>query len=988
MCVEVRVRTGTVVLSLLLVIGLLAPPGVGMPAALASPFVQETEGRFGPQLYLLTPPVEKLDEIAVLPGVRHAVLYGEGGAEQYIASGDAALPAAAAAVGIPAVLLADNTAGRSFYFVDAQTEAGAAVIATWGPVLYQDAAQVLLAVPAADEAAFIEDVNQRGVNVALLSSYPIRPVVTEPTATEPPARAAESSATVIEGLLPQLTTAALSGYIADLSGERPVDIGGATATLATRYTLSSTITDSERYLYQRYVEMGLPVSYSIWTYGNYRGRNVIAKMPGSVHPERIWLIGGHFDDTSESPYTRAPGADDNASGSAATLLIAKLLRNYRFSDTLWFIHFSGEEQGHWGSQAVARGVYSAGYQIMGYLDLDMIGWDGNGDRVMEIHSGTRTNSINLANRFASANQRYGQGLRVEIKQASASRFSDHASFWDYGYASFLAIENFFDDTIGRDRHPYYHNTGDVLSRVNLDYAARIGRVALAMLAEDAGLLPDGAATSTPTATATATSQTRTPTATATLTRTPVPGSCTELVKNGGFEASASWTFAATGNPAGYSTAQAFSGARSARLGVVPAGYAAGPEDAPPAQGVRVEQRNLLGELAIDAASYSTAYQTITIPATSQSVTLSFQRRPGSQATSGNADFQRVLLLRPSNYSVLATVFKSLSSATTWQPVTFDLTPYRGQSVVLYFEVYNDDTSAGARSWMYVDEVSALACTGTPPTATVTPTRTATATLTQTPNVTATPTVTGTATEGATATPTPTTTATATPTPTPTVTLTPTATATPPDSACVEAVSNGGFEADAAWTFARTGNPGGYSTAQAHSGSRSARLGVVIAGAADAGEGDAMIVPDGSPYNLLGELAVDAASYSTAYQTVAIPANVDTAQLTFWYRPGTQATSGNADFQRVLLLKPGSYAVLKTLTKVLSNAGQWQQATYDLTAYRGQSVVVYFEVYNDNTSSGPRTWLYVDDVSVQGCQAPVLNLAFDAPPALWLPLILN
>lgn len=117
---------------------------------------------------------------------------------------------------------------------------------------------------------------------------------------------------------------------------------------------------------------------------------------------------------------------------------------------------------------------------------------------------------------------------------------------------------------------------------------------------------------------------------------------------------------------------------------------------------------------------------------------------------------------------------------------------------------------------------------------------------------------------------------------------------------------------------------------------------------------------------MGELAVDGASYSTVYQTVTIPADAGTATLTFWYRPGTQAKTG--DFQRVLLLRPSSYALLKVLLKTLSNAGGWQQASFDLSAYRGQGVVLYFEVYNVDVSSGPHTWMFLDDVSLRTCRS--------------------
>ena len=170
--------------------------------------------------------------------------------------------------------------------------------------------------------------------------------------------------------------------------------------------------------------------------------------------------------------------------------------------------------------------------------------------------------------------------------------------------------------------------------------------------------------------------------------------------------------------------------------------------------------------------------------------------------------------------------------------------------------------------------------------------------------------------------------------------------------------------------------------------RSARLGVAPAGFS-AGEFDAGTTEEpgiGTERNLLGELALAGASYSTAYQTVAIPAGARTVTLTYWYKPGTQATGG--DFQRILLLRPGSYGLLATLMKTFENTTDWRAATFDLSAYRGQSVVLYFEVYNDDISAGPRTWMFVDEVSVQACgTVAALGDLTGAQPRVWLPLLM-
>ncbi len=180
--------------------------------------------------------------------------------------------------------------------------------------------------------------------------------------------------------------------------------------------------------------------------------------------------------------------------------------------------------------------------------------------------------------------------------------------------------------------------------------------------------------------------------------------------------------------------------------------------------------------------------------------------------------------------------------------------------------------------------------------------------------------------------------------------------TPP--VCAEAAINGGFETDTGWTFPTTASTAGYTTAQARTGLRSARLGVLPATLIAARNISA------AERNILGELAPLGASYSSGYQTVTIPADAGTATLIFWYKPGTQAADG--DFQRAMLLAD-DYSYLATVMKVLENSGDWQQRSFDLTPYRGRSIVIYWEVFNDDLLAGPRTWMFLDDVSVRVCR---------------------
>jgi hypothetical protein len=352
------------------------------------------------------------------------------------------------------------------------------------------------------------------------------------------------------------------------------------------------------------------------------------------------------------------------------MLIARLLKNYQPDVTVRFVHFTAEEQGHWGSKVYAAQMRGRGEQVIGYIDLDMIGWDGNGDRVVEIHTANGPKSNAFGTAFLERNTRYALGLNFERKTTTASRFSDHSSFWDQDYAAFLIIENFFDDGIARDRNPWYHNTGDLPSRVNYNYVARIGRLSLAAVYELGGYRPAGGPTPTPTVT---------PQPTATP--TPDPGSCTNLLVNGDFETVGGWSFGSTPYPARYVTSPVYSGLRAAGLGI-PSGIA-------------------------NRLAHSSAYQRVTIPADAPApVVLRFARYMGG--TADGVDYREALLLN-SSLGYLASLERSYATGDNrWVLRTFDLTAYRGRTIYVYFNVYNNGT--GAQMWNTVDRVSLGSCT--------------------------------------------------------------------------------------------------------------------------------------------------------------------------------------------------------------------------------------------------------------------------------------
>ncbi len=164
----------------------------------------------------------------------------------------------------------------------------------------------------------------------------------------------------------------------------------------------------------------------------------------------------------------------------------------------------------------------------------------------------------------------------------------------------------------------------------------------------------------------------------------------------------------------------------------------------------------------------------------------------------------------------------------------------------------------------------------------------------------------------------------------------------PTANCTELVTNGGFESPRGWRLERTANRANYTTSLAHEGTSSLQLGLTPADPSRS-RGDAI---------------------SSGYQFVRIPPTAPSARLSFWYH--TDAPTQGGDHRRVLLLND-SFKPLKELVRLPAATDAWQEASFDLAPYKGRNVGIYFETYNDNTASAPRTWMAIDDVSLTVCR---------------------
>jgi hypothetical protein len=282
---------------------------------------------------------------------------------------------------------------------------------------------------------------------------------------------------LVQSMLEQVDPNRIYTLTGDLSGEWPVMIGSEPYTIVTRYAFSGEpINNAAHYLNQYYQDLGLDASLQEFTWSNHLLSNVVAEIPGTIFPGRVYLITSHYDNLPSTP--PAPGADDNASGAVAVMAAADILSQYEFGCTLRFVNFTAEEHGLVGSDYYAHQAYCAGEDIRGVLNLDMIGWNTLGSSPeMDLYAHPNVSgSSQIADLFHEVVANYGLNL-IPTYGSPLISASDHASFWRYGFPAILAIEDL------NDFNPYYHTQLDRLANLpDLDYYTEMVKASLGTFA--------------------------------------------------------------------------------------------------------------------------------------------------------------------------------------------------------------------------------------------------------------------------------------------------------------------------------------------------------------------------------------------------------------------------------------------------------------------------------------------------------------------------
>ncbi|GBF87610.1 hypothetical protein Rsub_00321 [Raphidocelis subcapitata] len=299
----------------------------------------------------------------------------------------------------------------------------------------------------------------------------------------------------LRALVEAITRAELYAAMKPLVGKARIKVGGKRRRVRDRYTVNPGASASSAYVHDWFKALGLEgVEFHDWASGGYTGSNLLAEIPGAADPGRVLLVTAHLD--SQPGGVKGQGADDNASGVAAAMVIAKALAGKRLDWTVRFALFTGEEQGCLGSGEYAEAIAAAGALPDAVINVDMIAYNKEGtDSTMSLfirrpESGRgHSEDALLAAAFVRAVEAAGLrspapgGIEPVVRPTGLLR-SDHAPFWHAGVPAIFVSEGW-----GAEANPYYHTPKDTTGTLDGEYWLAITRAVAATVAVVAGLQP-------------------------------------------------------------------------------------------------------------------------------------------------------------------------------------------------------------------------------------------------------------------------------------------------------------------------------------------------------------------------------------------------------------------------------------------------------------------------------------------------------------------
>ncbi|WP_223816012.1 M28 family peptidase [Adhaeribacter rhizoryzae] len=248
----------------------------------------------------------------------------------------------------------------------------------------------------------------------------------------------------------------------------------------------ASLNKSAAYIYQEFQKISTEVTYQNFKVGQQEYKNIICSL-GPETGERI-VVGAHYDVCGDQP-----GADDNASGVAGLLEIARLVNQQKpaLKYRIDFVAFALEEPPYFktddmGSAVHAKSLAEAGVKLRGMVCLEMIGYyseEKNSQRypvaALKAIYPNKGNFISVVGNMGQGSlvkhlKKYmlaGSQIGVESLTAPASvpgvDFSDHLNYWRYNYPAVMITNTAFF------RNPNYHLESDTIDTLNFDKMAEV-----------------------------------------------------------------------------------------------------------------------------------------------------------------------------------------------------------------------------------------------------------------------------------------------------------------------------------------------------------------------------------------------------------------------------------------------------------------------------------------------------------------------------------
>jgi hypothetical protein len=242
---------------------------------------------------------------------------------------------------------------------------------------------------------------------------------------------------------------------------------------------------SAHYIEKVMTELGYEVKKQEYRVEDVHVENLEWELIGIQHPEEIILVGAHYDSVLGSP-----GANDNASGVAAVLEIARLLKTERLSRTVRFVTFVNEEPPFFQTDKMGSRVYASrsrqrGEKIVAMLSLETIGYYSNEKGSQKYpfpFNFFYPDTGNFIGFVGNASSRPFVREAVEIFRRNTAfpsegiavpgwimgiGWSDHWSFWEEGYPAIMITDT------ALFRYQYYHSQQDVPDRIDYERMARV-----------------------------------------------------------------------------------------------------------------------------------------------------------------------------------------------------------------------------------------------------------------------------------------------------------------------------------------------------------------------------------------------------------------------------------------------------------------------------------------------------------------------------------